>query len=204
LVPEKYKAIQNRDELEFAFSTYIFHDDMFAPEEIIEKVRRDYDRAIAQVLSKERQEDIYSIMGAIEVLVGSKIRKGLPTSFGERMVFAFTWLAHEVQNGGFHQYFFNSAGDFWKDVSEGLKSIGDEKGAALFQEAISIFPESTPSTDRFARQEQLSELDEKDEDRTWGHFEEVTNQYFKTPFPNWEKVFGYIKAHSQEFGLENA
>ncbi len=177
---------------------------MFAPEDVVEKVRCEYGRTIHQVLSKEPQEDIYSIVGALEVLIGSKIHKGLPTSLAERMVFALTWLAREVQNGGFHQYFFNSAGDFWKDVLEGLKAIGDENGTASFQKALSIFPESAPSADRITRHEQLRELDEKDEDRTWDHFNEVTNQYFRTPFPNWEKVFGYIKAHSQEFGLENA
>ena len=73
-------------------------------------------RTIEEILRKESECDIYALLGAIEVLVKSKIQQKLPTSPAERMVFAFTWLGREVQNGGFHQFFVNSAGDFWKDL----------------------------------------------------------------------------------------
>jgi hypothetical protein len=190
--------------MEFAIHDDIVRPVMFAPDEIVEKARSEYGRTIQEVLSREPQEDLYSIIGAVEVLIGSKIKKGLPTSCRERMVFAFVWLAREVQNGGFHQYFFNSAGDYWKDVLEGLKNIGDEGGTAAFQNVLSIFPESSPSAERFDRQAQLNKLSEVDEERVWDHFNIVTNLYFRTPFPNWGKVFGDLKAHTEDFDLRNA
>jgi hypothetical protein len=118
---------------------------MIAPEDFIEKVRVIYGRTIGEILAKEPERDLYDILGAIQTLVGSKIYRKLPTSRAERMVFAFTWMALEVRNGGFHQYFFNSAGDFWQDVMSGLAAIGDEAGLSLFQGTISIFPQGRRS-----------------------------------------------------------
>ena len=177
---------------------------MIAPEDRISKVRNQYGRTIEDILAKESEFDLYEVLGAIEVLVGSKISKKLATTASERMIFAFTWLGREVQNGGFHQYFFNSAGDFWKDVLYGLRAIGDEQGLALFQQTLSIFQESSPSDDRFIRQDQLEKLEEEDEERVWDHFRRMTEQYFGNAFPKWEAVFDYVKRHKDEFDLRDA
>jgi len=177
---------------------------MIAPDERIGKVRATYGRTIQEILAKEPEHDLYEILGAIEVLVGSKISRNLPTSLAERAVFAFTWLAREVQNGGFHQFFVNSAGDFWEDVLNGLVAIGDENGLDLFRRALSIFPDSSPSADRPTRQDQLEELEEQDEDRLWDQLKSVTDHYFVAPFPKWELVFQYVKGHRNEFDLRNA
>jgi hypothetical protein len=144
------------------------------------------------------------VLGAIEVLVGSKIYQKLPTSISERMVFAFTWLAREVQNGGFHQFFSNSAGDFWKDVLNGLLQIEDEAGLAAFYETLSIFPKSTPSENRDTRIDQLSELEETKEQELFDHFEKMTQRYYQRPFPDWNAVFDYVKTHPNEYDLQNA
>jgi hypothetical protein len=178
--------------------------ELTAPEEKVESVRAKAGRTIQDILGKESEFDIYALLGAIEVLVGSKIHQGLKTSSAERMVFAFAWLAREVSNGGFHQFFVNSAGDFWKDVLEGLIAIGDEQGLALYHQVLSIFPGSAPSEDRSIRLEQLSTLEEKDEKRVSVHFNTTNQQYFKNPFPSWELLFQYVKRHPNEFDLQNA
>ncbi len=175
-----------------------------APEDRIEKVRQTVGRTIQDILLKEAQFDVYEILGSIEVLVGSKIFKGLTTSSSERMVFAFTWLAREVGTGGFHQYFINSAGDFWRDVLDGLAAIGDERGKTVFQRTLSIFPNSTPSSNRQYRLEELSALEETDDDKLSDHFNAMTKEYFTNPYPNWRLLFEYVKRHSNEFDLRNA
>ena len=119
-------------------------------------------------------------------------------------MFAFTWLAREVQNGGFHQFFFNSAGDYWKDVLDGLIAVGDEEGLARYRQVLSIFPNSTPSVNRITRLEQLNALEEKDEDKVSKHFNRLNQEYFNKPFPNWELVFDYVKCHPDEFDLYGA
>lgn len=175
---------------------------MLAPQERIAKVRAEFGSNIREILAKEPEHDMFEILGAIEVLVGSKLQRKLPTSLAERMVFAFTWLAREVQNGGFHQFFFNLAGDYWKDVLDGLSVIGDVEGLSLFREVLSIFPESAPSQNRSIRQKQLAKLEEENEDDVWEHFSDSTNQYFRSPFPNWGFVLDYVKDHQGEFDLQ--
>lgn len=120
------------------------------------------------------------------------------------MVFALTWLAREVGTGGFRQYFINSAADFWRDVLNGLIAIEDQQGQATFRQTISLFPNSTPSEDRQFRLDQLSKLEEEDEDKLSDHLNTMTAQYFSTPFPNWDLVFDYVKKHPEEFDLRNA
>jgi hypothetical protein len=177
---------------------------LVAPDEKIAEARAIYGRTIQEILSKEPDRDIYRLLGAIEVLVGSKISQRIPTSPAERMVFAMTWLAREVTTGGFRQFFVNTAGDFWKDVLEGLIAVGDQHGLAMFEEALAVFPNSQPSVDRRERLEQLSVLEEKDEKTLSDHLNKMTGLYFSSPFPNWPLVFAYVKSHPDEFDLRNA
>lgn len=136
---------------------------MSAIEEKVAEVHAKYGRTIHEILAKEMQYDRYEILGAIEMLVYSKIIKNLTTSKSERMVFGFAWLVREVQNGGFDQYFFNSAGDYWNDVLYGLEAISDKEGLAAFKKVLSIFPNSTPSEVRSERMDQLSKLNGAEE-----------------------------------------
>jgi hypothetical protein len=174
---------------------------MIAPAEKIAEARATYGRTIQEVLAKEPALGIYKILGAIEVLVGSKIHQKLPTSLAERMVFAFTWMARETQNGGFHQFFLNSAGDYWIDVLDGLVAIGDNDALARYRQVLSVFPDSKPSVDRVTRLEQLNTLEAEDEERVSVHFNRLNQEYFSDPFPKWKLVFAYVKSHPIEFDL---
>jgi len=57
-------------------------------------------------------------------------------------------MDREVNNGGFSQYFTNSAGDHTSETLEALKFIGAKKTAKLLAEAISLFPGGAPPADR--------------------------------------------------------
>ena len=65
----------------------------------------------------------------------------------EKAIFAIWWLEAEVNNGGFHQYFWNSAGDNADIAFESLNKIGATKTAELLKQAIEIaFSGSLPLT----------------------------------------------------------
>src|SRR5262245_53966096 len=61
-------------------------------------------------------------------------------------------LEAEVNNGGFDQYFFNSAGDGAAATIRALELIGATRTAAIVRSACQKFPGGPPSSDRFARQ----------------------------------------------------
>jgi hypothetical protein len=64
-------------------------------------------------------------------------------------------LEAEVNNGGFDQYYFNSAGDLAMQTVEALKAIGAVKTAVLLDCANKEFPEALPPVDRAERQRVL-------------------------------------------------
>ena len=78
----------------------------------------------------------------------------------EKAIYTIWWLEAEVNNGGFHQYFWNSAGDHADTAIRSLKSIGASKTASLLEKAIEIAFGGKLPTSRVNRQNQL-EIDEE-------------------------------------------
>jgi hypothetical protein len=67
--------------------------------------------------------------GAVEKRVQASGYASL--SSAEKTLYVIWWLEAEVNNGGFDQYFFNSAGDNARDVPPALERIGAPVTAAL-------------------------------------------------------------------------
>ena len=64
-------------------------------------------------------------------------------------------LEDEVNNGGFHQYFFNTAGDNALDTVLALEHIGASYTASILRAAIAMFPNGFLGHSRDERQELL-------------------------------------------------
>ena len=67
-------------------------------------------------------------------------------------------LEAEVNNGGFDQYYFNSAGDLALQTVEALQAIGAPNTASLLAAANEEFPDAIPPADRFERQRVLERI----------------------------------------------
>ncbi len=67
-------------------------------------------------------------------------------------------LEAELNNGGFDQFFFNSAGDRTFETIVALEAIGATHTASIVRAAASKFPGGLPSSDRDVRQEQLESV----------------------------------------------
>ena len=77
---------------------------------------------------------------------------------GER-VFLYVWnLEAEVNNGGFEQFYLNSAGDNAIDTPAALREIGAPAAAAIAEAANSVFSPPGPPSDRDARTAALQRL----------------------------------------------
>jgi hypothetical protein len=73
----------------------------------------------------------------------------------EKIVRLIESLEGEVNNAGFHQFFYNSAGDDTAEIIEALKAIGAAKFAGIVERAAGRFPGGMPPRDRFQRQDLL-------------------------------------------------
>jgi len=92
----------------------------------------------------------------------------------ERATITAYFLALEMTNGGIEQFFINPAGNRWRETRDALTTVGAVRLAALFDEALSVFPNETPSTDQLTRCRQYEEAG--------GHakllMERLTNEYY--------------------------
>ncbi len=73
-------------------------------------------------------------------------------------------LEAEINNGGFDQFFFNSAGDRTKETIDALNAIGAAHTAAIVRAAAGKFPGGLPPQDRDERQALLLEQVSPDSD----------------------------------------
>ncbi len=73
----------------------------------------------------------------------------------ERHLVSIRWLEMEVNNGGFHLYFYNSWGESYREAGEGLLAVGALRAAAILSQACAQFPDGSPPVDQTARQVQL-------------------------------------------------
>jgi hypothetical protein len=76
----------------------------------------------------------------------------------ERVFFLVWELEAEVNNGGFNQFFFNSAGDRASVTAAARRAIGAERMASIVERANSSFPDGPPA-DRTVRQHALETID---------------------------------------------
>lgn len=88
----------------------------------------------------------------------------------------------EIGNGGFHQYFGNSAGDRHRLLRVSLETIQNQEAVELLEQACAEFPNGSPSPDTKARQAQLEAMDESVVERfdildeRWSEIEELVNR----------------------------
>lgn len=66
-------------------------------------------------------------------------------------------LEAEVNNGGFDQFFFNSAGDRTSEIIAALQEIGASHTASILRAAAAKFPGGMPPVERNTRQTVLLE-----------------------------------------------
>jgi hypothetical protein len=64
-------------------------------------------------------------------------------------------LEAEVNNGGFDQFFYNSAGDNARETILALETIEAGTTADIVKRAAAKFPDGMPPQDRYKRQELL-------------------------------------------------
>ena len=67
-------------------------------------------------------------------------------------------VEREVNNGGFDQFFFNSASDRTSEIIHALNAIGAQRTATILEDAASKFPGGVPPADRNERQNLIAKI----------------------------------------------
>ena len=83
------------------------------------------------------------------------LQKTVRTAGEDRLLLHFE-LEGEVLNGGFHQFFFNSSGDRALETRAVVAELGPKELLAIYDCALTAFPDGKPSPDRDARNAQLA------------------------------------------------
>jgi hypothetical protein len=113
----------------------------------------------------------------------------------ERTLWLVWWLEAEVNNGGFHQYFFNDAGDHAQDAPDALRRIGAPRCADIVGKALAVFSPSPPSKNRDDRQTQLDALSEEKQDV----LNALDGEFYKYPDPLEVLLAEYVRQRRDEF-----
>lgn len=94
----------------------------------------------------------------------------------EQTVYCIDGLEREVNNGGFSQFFFNSAGDQARETVAALRRIGASYTAELVERAMAPFGPAGPSADRDERGEQLDRIGDS-ADALWSELDDAFYEY---------------------------
>jgi hypothetical protein len=111
-------------------------------------------------------------------------------------VFAAIWeLESEVNNGGFHQFYFNSTGDIANFTPDALKAIGAINAMKLVLEANGLFPNGHPAEDQMARRAQLEAIGKNDGKDL---FDQLDDKFYSYPDNLTELLYDYVILHRAE------
>lgn len=149
----------------------------------LEAVRAKWGTTAKEILGKKTDDNAWEILNAMHLFACVQHRGGRACTDVEEMVIAFYGFGAEVNNGGMHQFFFNSSGDLWPYVLMILDEGNDQVGLRKFLDLISIFPDSRPSIRRTKRWRQLEAIEAADPAKAEAHFDRATDAYHDSPYP---------------------
>jgi len=113
----------------------------------------------------------------------------------QQQFYAVHWLECEVNNGGFSQYLFNSAGDQWPEALQGLEAMEAFVTAGLLRAAVGVFGPKGPSRDRERRQRQLAELIDEHEEK----LNELDHRFYEDQDHLHVRLMKYAAENADEF-----
>jgi hypothetical protein len=119
----------------------------------------------------------------------------------EKLYFAVCLFDGEVYNGGTHQFFSNSAGEFFNEVVEGLTTLKATNSLSLLKQATQVlFGEVEPPKDRLQRWNAMKQYpDNENEPRpSWDvELDEIDRQYYEDA----DNLSKLLTTYAEEKGL---
>jgi hypothetical protein len=104
-------------------------------------------------------------------------------------------LEREANNGGFHQFYWNTSGDYAHETLAGLITIGALHMAAILQQANAAWPHGEVPTNSITRRH-LQETIGPQAEAVW---EQCDQQFYAYPDDIASLLWAYVKQHRSAF-----
>jgi hypothetical protein len=117
-------------------------------------------------------------------------------SHPEKLYYVVALLRNEVNNGGFHQFFFNSAGSYYDDIEAGLDELGAAQALELLRKAKEIiFPGMAVPAETTARRNHMANLDpDPDQPELTRKLDKLDRRFYSSP----DDITPRLKAFAKE------
>ena len=120
-------------------------------------------------------------------------------SEAEKLYWAVALLRNEINNGGFHQYFFNSSGSYYDYAEKGLVAVGAVQTLDLLRRAKEIvFPTIPVPVDTEVRRNLLPVVEPDSPNPEWERKLDELDQRF---YANSDNLTPRLEAFAREQGL---
>lgn len=119
-----------------------------------------------------------------------------------KLYYALTLFQNEVNNGGFHQFFFNSSGSYYSLIETALLSFDEPKAFELLHQAKQIvFPEIDVPVDTETRRNLMPQVEPGSGRPEWANrLDELDQRFYSLP----DTLTPKLKAFASERGLVSA
>ncbi|MBL8719431.1 MAG: DUF4375 domain-containing protein [Myxococcales bacterium] len=122
-------------------------------------------------------------------------------SLGQVIAYCVHYSHADICNGGFHQYFSNSTGDYASLTIDALRTLGDDRRADLMTRAMGRFPGGVAPKSQARRQAVLATIDYESDWRVWcGPIEKA--YYALGGEDLGRRVQEYVASHASDYFLE--
>jgi Domain of unknown function (DUF4375) len=114
----------------------------------------------------------------------------------ERVFRAIWELEAQVNNGGFHQFFYNTSGEIAPFVVDALRSIGASAMAEIVERALQLVSPDIPWRDYEARRARVMALGPEIEEQ----LDSIDQDFFKYPDNLTALLHRYVSQHRDDIG----
>ena len=123
--------------------------------------------------NKNGQDAIIEIDNLLSPIFYSNPEK---LSSKEQQIVLIEELEREINNGGFNQFFYNSAGDYAHETIAALREVKSVKFLKTMESAVSLFPDSKVPRNRNEREKILERI-ENDANPEWDRLDSEFLEY---------------------------
>lgn len=151
-------------------------------------------QSLDELLALQATHRIDSLVLALEQALLAKPAADL--SPPERVVLAVEALEREVNNGGYHQFFFNASVEHAGDIVAALQAIGCPQVAAITADALAAAALPAGASPE-ALERHVADLD----DAARARLAECDGRFFSAEEPIAERLFAYVVRERAHFTL---